>query len=179
MEKFIDKLSNDEIIEIARKITEVHYPEDWRSHLVYEIKEFHEMIENEKLRDFFSPQPVKRKLKDNYIVQISLDNKKVGWVQIYDYNVLFYNDVLRKTCHKPHIAFEDYPQRKYRKDMHGEIKTIKFIVFKKESEQHKLTDELYKTEMTKKFGFEYQKSYEEYHEGYRKILVNNGIVKEK
>lgn len=191
---FIEKLTDEELLEIARKSTIIHYPENWHKSIVYQPIT-HEMKKvREKPLTYHTPcvtdangKPIKLVLPIEESVEyptkdqgeiyfkIVLKDKKfpkglhLGYVHLSDMIITFCNIMLRNSL-KKNVDFiaREYPP------LIQIGNGVKFDISKQEYKQAELTNKIFKEEMSAKFDG-YQVAYEKHDEEMKQFFKDHNL----
>ena len=94
---YLDLLNDDNIKYITKKSTEMHYPKEWYDSMFYEILDYeYRKVDGSIERVDYSKNEKVVYLKIIKLNSETMEEQKVGYVSIRDYNLRFTNLMLNR-----------------------------------------------------------------------------------
>lgn len=170
--KYLDLLNDDEIKYISKKSTEMHYPKKWYGSMFYEIMDYeYKKVGGRIERVDYSKNKKIVRLKIIKLNEETMEEQKVGYVSISDYNLHFTNLLINNSYkqNKTLIA-QDFPI------MESDSKeNLHFQTSQEEQKQEEISQNAFVSEMTSAFGRTYLNDYNNYINKIRTTLEFNGV----
>ncbi len=169
---YLDLLNDDNIKYIAKKSTEMHYPKEWYDSMFYEILnyEYKKVAGCIKRVDYSKNEKIVM-LKIIKLNKKTMEEQKVGYVSISDYNLHFTNLLLNSSYKQnKNLIAQDFPIME--SDSKG---NLHFQTSQEERKQEEISQNAFVSEMTNAFGRTYLDNYNKYVSKSKSILEYNGI----
>ena len=108
---YLDLLNDDNIKYIAKKSTEMHYPKEWHDSMFYEILDYeYRKVDGSIERVDYSKNEKVVYLKIIKLNSETMEEQKVGYVSIRDYNLRFTNLMLNSSYKQDKtLIAKDFP----------------------------------------------------------------------
>ena len=108
---YLDLLNDDNIKYITKKSTEMHYPKEWYDSMFYEILDYeYRKVDGSIERVDYSKNEKVVYLKIIKLNSETMEEQKVGYVSIRDYNLYFTNLLLNSSYKQDKtLIADDFP----------------------------------------------------------------------
>ncbi len=169
---YLDLLNDDNIKYIAKKSTEMHYPKEWHDSMFYEILDYeYRKVDGSIERVDYSKNEKVVYLKIIKLNSETMEEQKVGYVSIRDYNLRFTNLMLNSSYKQDKtLIAKDFPVME--SDKKG---NLHFQTSQEEKQQEEISQNTFVSEMTSAFGRTYLDDYNKHVNKFKSILEYNGI----
>lgn len=171
---YLDLLNDDNIKYITKKSTEMHYPKEWYDSMFYEILDYeYRKVDGSIERVDYSKNEKVVYLKIIKLNSETMEEQKVGYVSIRDYNLYFTNLLLNSSYKQDKtLIADDFPVMIMINDGKGKLH---FQTSQEEKQQIEISQKAFVSEMTSAFGRSYLDDYNKHLNKLKSIFEYNGI----